>query len=377
MVVAGEASGDLHGANLVRALKNIRTGLTFCGMGGPELNSAGVELLFDAEKIGVVGVVEIIFHLKDILLARAVLRNRLKNTPPDLLILIDFPDFNLMLAKQAKKLGIPVFYYITPQVWAWRSGRVKTIRERVDSIGVIYPFEEKFFRERGVAAHYVGHPLLDSVATTLSRKDYLQQLGIQPGVRCIGLLPGSRQREISSLLPEFLKAARLLQSHFSEKFVFFIPIAPTISMDDLKGAGIDSFRQNLDIRIITEERYEMMTACDAVVTASGTVTLELAILGVPMVVTYKLSQLTYLAGRMLIKLDYFSLVNLIAGEKVVPELLQHEVTAENIVRQLLPILDNEEKKRGIREALAGVRDQLGGDGASAKAAQIALRLLPK
>ncbi len=375
MIVTGEASGDLHGANLVKALRLKQPELQFCGMGGPELAALGVEILYDAAKVSVVGVFEVFFHLKDIWLAQRALRKRLTEDPPDLLILIDLPDFNLLLAKKAKKLSIPVFYYISPQLWAWRSGRVKTIKERVDRIGVILPFEEEFYRQRGVEATYVGHPLLDTVRTSTTREQYLKQQNIPPDTRCIGLFPGSRKREISSLLPIFLYAAASLQKKSAEKIVFFIPRASTIGLQEFTAAGLDEYQQTLDIRIVERDRYDMMAACDAVVTASGTVTLELAILQVPMIVVYKLAPLTYYLGKLLVKIDFFSLVNLIAGYTAVPELLQHEVTAIGIASELSAITTMPARKNKMKQALEEVRDKLGERGASAKAATVALQML--
>lgn len=372
MIVTGEASGDLHGGNLVKSLQSKEPELQFCGMGGPELAACGVEILYDAAKVSVVGFFEVFSHLKDIWLAQRTLRRRLATDPPDLLILIDLPDFNLILAKKAKKLGIPIFYYISPQLWAWRSGRVKTMKARVDKIGVILPFEEEFFRTRGVAAQYVGHPLLDTVKTTLTRERFFQLHEISPGTRCIGLFPGSRKREVSSLLPVFLSAAETLQKNSPEKIVFFIPRASTIGAEEFDTAGLARCQQHLDIRIIEEDRYNMMAACDAVVTASGTVTLELAILEVPMIVVYKLAPLSYQLGKRLVKVDFFSLVNLIAGYAAVPELLQHEVTAERIAAELSAMTRVPARKQTIKKALKEVREKLGESGASEKAARAAL-----
>lgn len=375
MIVTGEASGDLHGANLVKALRAKNPRLQFYGMGGAELAAVGVEILYDAAKVSVVGVFEVFSHLKDIWLAQRVLRRRLIDDAPDLLILIDLPDFNLLLAKKAKKLGIPVYYYISPQLWAWRSGRVKTIKARVDKLGVILPFEEEFFKKRGVEAQYVGHPLVDTVKTSAKREEFYRQHGIAPGTPCIGLFPGSRKREVSSLLPIFFRAAEILQHNTQEKIVFFIPRASTIGKEEFSAAGLHSYQQQLDIRIIEEERYNMMAACDAVVTASGTVTLELAILEVPMIVVYKLAPLTYQLGKLLVKIDFFSLVNLIAGYEAVPELLQHAVTAEKISAELTAIMTLPVRKQQIQQALHEVRNKLGGSGASDKAATAALQLM--
>lgn len=377
MIVTGEASGDLHGANLVKSMLRRDPDLSFVGMGGDELAAAGVELLFDAKKVSVVGVAEVLSHLPAIRKAQKVLKEHLAQSSPDLLIIIDLPDFNLLLAKKAKQLDIPVFYYICPQVWAWRSGRVNTIAERVDTAGVILPFEEKFLRERGVEANYVGHPLLDTVKVTESRAAFLQRHGIDSGARCIGLLPGSRAKEIASLMPVFLQAALQLQERSRERLTYLIPLASTISEQELLEQGIEEYRQQLDLRIVKAERYNLMAACDSVVAASGTVTLELALLDVPMVVTYKLSPVTYYLGKLLIKLEHFSLVNLIAEKEVVPELLQQQVTPETIAAMLHELTYNRQKRAVVQAGLASVRERLGHEGASDRAADLALNMLEK
>lgn len=377
MIIAGEASGDLHGAKLVRAMLAVRPELTFCGMGGKELIEAGVNVLFDSKKIAVVGLAEVLSHLPDIFAARNILRSALKEEHPDLLIIIDFPDFNLMLAKFAKKLGIPVFYYISPQVWAWRPGRVKTIAQRVNRVGVILPFEEEFFRSRGLAADYVGHPLLDSVKRTKSRVEFCEEHTIDPENLCIGLLPGSRKKEIASLLPILLKSAQRVQKKKKQKMVFLLPLASTISEAEIRENGLDEFGAGLNVRIIKEDRYDMMAACDAAVVVSGTVTLELALLDTPMVVIYKVSPGTYRIGKLLINKDlvYFSLVNLIGEKEIVPELLQDDVNPERIETELLSILFDQQRRNVMMQGLEDVRNRMGKAGASEKAAELALSLL--
>ena len=374
MIVAGEASGDLHAANLLRAMQRLDPGLAFCGMGGEELAAAGMEILFDAARVAVVGLTEVFAHLGDILAAQRTLRRRLERRPPALLIIVDLPDFNLWLAKKAKGLGIPVFYYITPQVWAWRSGRVKTIGDRVDKVGVILPFEEQFFCQRGVSAHYVGHPLLDSVSVTMTPEQFCTRHGIALTSRRICILPGSRKREIACLLPQFLGAARLLQQTVADRLVFLLPLASTVSAEDLYAHGLAG-AGDLDVRIIADERYEVMAASDMAMAASGTVTLELALLGVPMVVAYRFSPLTYRLGRLLVKLEHFSLVNLIAGREVVPELLQDQVDPEHLGGLLQRLLDDDGYRTAMVRGLADVRRRLGESGASERAARLALTML--
>jgi lipid-A-disaccharide synthase len=318
-----------------------------------------------------VGIVEVISHFGFIREAMQALEKRLREQPPHLLILIDYPDFNLILAQKARRLGIPVFYYISPQVWAWRSGRVKTIKKRVDRMAVILPFEKNFYQQRGMAVEYVGHPLMDTVRAAMPRAEFLQSLGIAQDSTVIGILPGSRKREIAVMLPVFLAAAKQMQARLA-KPVFLLPLAPTLSEDDLLTHGLAE--AGVEVRVIRENRYELMAACDAVMAASGTVSLELAILDVPMVISYRVSPLTYFLGRRLIKVQYASLVNLVAGREVVPELLQDEATPEKIAAATVRLVANQTERAAMLAGLAEVRERLGGAGASARAAQLALNL---
>ncbi len=375
MIVTGEASGDLHGAGLVRALRERKSDLRFFGMGGPELARAGTELLYDAARLSVVGVQEVFSHLGDIIAARRTLLRAMRERSPCLLILIDFPDFNLMLAARARKLGIPIFYYISPQVWAWRSGRVKKIGRLAARIAVILPFEEEYYRQRGYAVDFVGHPLLDAVAATANREEFRRAQQIAPSSTVVGLLPGSRRKEIVTLLPDFLAAAERLAQSLPGKCVFLVPRAPTVSPQLLLDNGIAAYRDRLDIRVLAENRYDLMAACDAAVAASGTVTLELAILGVPTVAAYRLSPRSYRIGRLLVKIPWFSLVNLIAGREIIPELLQDEVTPAAIADQLGRMLPEGEVRRQMLQGLAEVRSKLGSPGAAGRAAAIALEII--
>lgn len=376
MIVSGEASGDIHGANLVKAMLEQDPNLVFSGMGGKQLTEAGINILFEAQKVSVVGIVEIFSHLPDIISAQRILRSFLRNNRPSLLIIIDFPDFNLMLASVAKKLGIPVFYYITPQVWAWRSGRVKKIQKLTDELGVILPFEEPFFKERGVSAKYVGHPLLDSVKPKYGRETFFSNEDLSENTIVVGLIPGSRDKEVSSLFPIFLDAARNLYQPTEKNVVFMVPQASTISTEQLNAAGLQNFIDDgYQVKLITKEHHEAMSACDVVVAASGTVTLELALLDVPMVVVYKTSPKTYFFGKLLVKIDHFSLVNLISDNPFILELLQDEVTPENISKELSSILTDKKRNSAIREGLAEVREKLGSSGASKRAAELALGLI--
>lgn len=371
MIVAGETSGDLHGTHLVQALRGMRPDLLISGMGGPALAAQGVEILYDAARMAVVGILEVISHLKDIRAAKRILEDFLREKRPQLLILIDYPDFNLLLAAKARKLGIPVFYYISPQVWAWRSGRVRTIKRLVDKMAVILPFEEEFYRQRGMAVEFVGHPLVDELAGVV------EALAPQPataGPPLIGLLPGSRRREIAVMLPLFLAAARRLKARHPQ-VSFIIPLAPGLDRQLLMAHGLADC-SDLDIRLVEPaERHRRMAACAAVLAASGTVTLELAMLGTPMVVSYRVAPLTYFLGRLLIKVRYASLVNLVARQEVVPELLQDAATPEAISRELDRLLTDPARRRAMLDGLALVRQRLGGPGASHRAALLALNML--
>ncbi len=370
MIVTGEASGDMHGANLIKAMKAIQPALSVCGMGGEALISQGMEPLYDAAKLSVIGLSEVFSHLGDIRAAQRILGQHLKVDRPGLLILIDLPDFNLMLAKKAKKLGIPVFYYISPQVWAWRSGRVRKIKRLVDRMAVIMPFEKDFYHARGMEVDFVGHPLLDEVKNKSTRAEFLVEHGIkETGQKIVGILPGSRKKEVAAMLPLFIDAAKLIAKKL-ERTTFLLPVAPTLTDADLAGYGLEE--SGLDIRLIRGGRYDLMAACDAVVAASGTVTLELAILKVPVVVSYRVSPISYFLGRRFITVDYASLINLIAGREVVTELLQENATPVKISDELLRLLVDKEACALMKKDLAEVVDSLGGPGASRRAAELAL-----
>ena len=379
MIIAGEASGDMHGARLVEAMRRRRPDMHFSGIGGSELAAAGVELLFDAAKLAVVGLTEVFSHLGDILAARRAVISRMRTERPALLILIDYPDFNLLLAAKAKQLGIPVFYYISPQVWAWRSGRVKKIGKLADRIAVILPFEQEFYARRGVQVDFVGHPLTDSVRpeSLRPREEFFRAHGVtvKPETRVIGILPGSRSKEICSLLPDFLAAAKLLAEQHD--YLFLLPRASTVSHELLLASGLADAQKAINIHVFSDNRYELMAACDAAVAASGTVTLELAILGVPAVAAYRVSPRTYRLGRLLVRhLRNFSLVNLIAEREVIPELLQDAVTPAALAAQLEAMLDTtSDHRRDMLRGLEEVRDKLGPPGCSERAAELALSCL--
>ena len=371
MIVAGEASGDLHGGNLVRAMHRIDPDIRFTGVGGKQMQRAGVELLADVADMAVVGLTEVVFRLRMILGVLRRLKALLKKDPPDLVILIDYPDFNLPLARTAKKCGVKVLYYISPQVWAWRKGRVKTIRETVDRMVVILPFEEKFYRDAGIDVTFVGHPLLDEVRKKYERPEALKRFGLREEAVTIAVLPGSRRNEVAALLPEMLRACRILTERISP-IQFILPIAGT-----LDPAFVRNILRPFPIRVnvVPDEIYDVIAVADAAMVASGTATLETALLETPMVVIYKVSGVSYAVGRRVIRVDHISLVNLIAGRAVVPELIQAEANPERIAAEVGQIVTRREKAREMRAALAEIREKLGTPGASQRTAQIACGML--
>jgi lipid-A-disaccharide synthase len=372
MIVAGEASGDLHGAELVRELMTLDSSLTLSGIGGTGMAAAGVNLLCGISRLAVMGLIEVISRLKDIRAAMKILESQFQSNRPDLLVLIDYPGFNLELARRAKKYNIPVLYYISPKIWAWREGRIKSIKKYVDRMAVILPFEKKFYQGHGVEVDFVGNPLLDQVHTTLTSNEFKSSHEIESDATVIGIMPGSRKQEIAKLLPMFMQTALLLNSEI-KNCVFLLPLASTLTVDDLNEHG--AIDDRLDIRIIKDNRYETMAACDAAMAASGTLTMELAILQVPMVVCYRISKLTHFLAKPFIKAEFASLVNLVAEKEVVPELLQQQATPENIYRKILPLLLNRETREAMKQKLAHVAKQLGEPGGSKRTAGLAMEML--
>ena len=368
MIIAGEASGDLHGANLIRHMREqVDVPLFFCGIGGAAMRRAGAKILVEAEHLSVVGITEVIARMPDILSGMKTAKRMLASRIPDLLVLIDFPDFNLRIAATAKKHGIPVFYYIAPQVWAWRKGRVRTIRKRVDHTAVILPFEVDFFKAHGVPVSFVGHPLLDAGYEPAPLYERTE------GRTVVGLLPGSRGSEVTRHLPVMMEAAaRISRRH--PHVTFLVSCAPSIPVE--RTASItEKYIGAVPFTIVPGDVTQVLKKSICVVAVSGTVSLETALYGVPMVVIYRVSFLSYWLAKALIRLEHISLVNLIAGKAVVPELIQKEASAENIAVRIVSMISDPQELETVRKGLAEVRKRLGGPGASARAAGIAARLL--
>ena len=361
LISAGEASGEMYGARLIEALRRLagegarptQAPLEFFGVGGDRMRAAGCDTVVDSKDLAVVGISEIVGHLPKIwglfhkLIAEADRRK------PDLAIVIDSPAFNWRVARQMKKRGIPVVYYVCPQFWAWRQGRVRLLRKYVDKALVIFPFEEKFYRDRGVDASFVGHPLADVPRPEIDREAYAAQYDLDPAKPWITLMPGSRVKEVRMNLPELRVSAMLLGSDYE----FLLPVASTLDRHFLEkltaGHGIH----------LVSEALPALAHSRAGIIASGTATVEAALMGTPFVMVYRVSDLTYLLGRSRVKVPYFAMVNLIAGKQVVPELVQYAFTASNVVAKLNEIIPDGEARRKMIARLAGVKASLGGSGA--------------
>lgn len=369
MIIAGEASGDLHGAKLVQAMQARSSDLFFCGIGGQAMSDAGVRILVDASTLAVVGITEVFSKASNLLRGIGVAKKLLKSLRPDLLILIDFPDFNLHVAATAKKLNIPVLYYICPQVWAWRPGRVHKIKKLVDHLAVILPFEADFFSQHGIPVTFVGHPLLDGGSSSVDCRG----ANVAPGEKIIGLLPGSRDREIARLLPIMMVAAENLTRR-TGSIKFLVSVAPSVDREAVEQI-IKNSVSAADVEIVDDGVMRIFQKSRLVVATSGTVTMEAAICGTPMIIIYKVSPLTYRLGKTLAKVEHIGLVNLIAGRGVVPELIQQQASPGNIADKVMELLDDDARLDNLKNELRKVKDALGGPGASERVAEIALNML--
>ncbi|MGZ8866729.1 MAG: lipid-A-disaccharide synthase [Thermoanaerobaculia bacterium] len=361
-VVAGEASGDLHAGSVLRELKALDPGIKLFGIGGDLMDREGVELLYHARDLGFVGLFNVLRHIG---MFRRVFRDfmeRVEAERPDAVLLVDYPGFNLRVARRAKELGIKVIYFISPQVWAWHRRRIHGIERNVDHMIVILPFEEQFYREHNVRVTYVGHPLIDQVIGVRRPEK-------RDGIVRIALMPGSRKREVDDVLPAMLDAVRILRAE--RAIEPFIVQAPTIEHDHLEGLVQASGES---VPILPRDRGEGLAAADIAISSSGTATLESAVLGTPVVVMYRLGRLTYRIARRLVKLPYFSLVNIVAGRKVVPELMQDEVTGANIAAAVREFL-KPERYAQAKADMAEVRAKLGERGASRRAAEAIMATL--
>ena len=361
---AGEASGEHYGALLLEELRSrcARLGVSprFVGMGGERMEALGLERVVRAEDVAVMGITEVIQHLPQIYGEYRKLKAAVRVQKPDVAVLIDFPDIHLKLAEEFKRLGIPVIFFVSPQLWAWKKGRIKKVQRFVDRMLVIFPFEEGFYTERGVAATYVGHPLADLPLPTVTREEFATQNGLDAGKRWIGLLPGSRAKEIRLNLPEMLKAARMLVEPETE---FLLPIAETLTAEQTRGVSgmLNELGAGLPVEMVRDARAALYHARGSIV-ASGTATVQAALMGNPFVVVYRVSPLTYWIAKRVVTVPHVAMVNLVADwdaeKRLVPELLQDDFRAEIIVQHLEPMLVEGSKRAEMMAGLASVRAKL-------------------
>jgi lipid-A-disaccharide synthase len=369
MIIAGEASGDMHGAKLAQSIKKRASDAFLFGIGGKAMQAEGVRCIVDATTLSVVGITEVFAKLPTIYQAVATVKKALHSLKPDLVILIDFPDFNFYVAGIAKKLKIPVLYYISPQIWAWRQNRVKKIKRLVDHMAVILPFEAAFYREHHVPVTFVGHPLLDRIVPMPSRPTSMTH----SKAVTIGLLPGSREKEVSTLLPVMLEAATIIKRYLPSAR-FTVSCAESIN-DDLVLDIIDQYGSELGIEIVKGSIVEVFKQSRMLVAASGTVTLEAALYGIPTVIVYKVSPLSYWLGKRLIKVKYIGIVNLIVQKELLPELIQDHASPQTIADTVTTMINDPQRLGQIEEELLRIRDLLGGAGASDRVAGIVLDLI--
>jgi lipid-A-disaccharide synthase len=371
MIVAGEASGDAHAARLVRRLRELHPGATFFGSAGPMMREEGVDAVVHADEMSVVGIAELGRALPMFVSAMRKLNREAERRKPDVAILVDFPEFNLKLARSLKARGIKVVYYISPQLWAWRKYRISVIRKYVDLLITILPFEKDWYAHHGVEhVEYVGHPLANEVHATRTRKEFCRDHGLDASRKIVALLPGSRRKEISRIVPTLIGSAELLRDKVKD-VQFVIPLSHEKHLPSVKKAVDES---GLPALVVVGETFDAVAAADAAAVTSGTATLETGILGTPMVIVYKTSAMNYKLLEPMIDVPHYGLINLIAEERLATELIQSDLTPERLSDELQKLLEPKANAR-MREELAATAAKLGKGGASKRAAQAILQLL--
>lgn len=370
MIVVGEASGDLHGANLITELKKIYPNIFCYGLGGKYMRKAGAEILTDASELSVVGLVEIIRHYPRLHTILKRMINELKINPPDLLVLIDSPDFNLRLAKAAKKYGINVLYYISPQVWAWRESRINVIKKCVDMMAVVFPFEVKFYKDANIPVKYVGHPLTKDAVATVSRDSLFQNEKLDARKKLIGIFPGSRKSEIERILPILIDAAENLALQ-RDDVQFIIPIASTLHENFIEQYSSSPL---LNIKTTKENIYNVINACDAIAAASGTVTLQITLMQTPYLIVYKVSSLTYYILKRVVNFKFAGIANIIANKEICREFLQNDARPKQIALELEKLLSDKCYSDNMKKEMEAIKEQLGNKDGSAEVAKLAAKL---
>lgn len=373
MLIAGEPSGDLHGANLMRNLKKVDNSLDFIGAGGKQMEQEGLIGITDMDSLAVVGIKEIFGKYASLKQAFRRLTEIIEKNKPNCLILIDYPGFNLRMAKIAKEKNVPVFYYISPQIWAWGRNRIKKIKKYVDKMFVILPFEKEFYSQYGVNVEFLGHPLLDIVKPNLNKEEAFSRFNVNPDETLIGLLPGSRWEEVKLSIPIMTQACKII-SREVPNVQFGILVSENIDVKKMESILPDKKQH---FHFIKDKNYNFINICDLVLVNSGTATLEVAILGKPMIIIYKVSFLSSLLIGMLVKIPYFGLVNIIKGEKIVPEFFQFKATAPKIAKEALRILLDQQIIETMKQNLLEVKAKLGEEGASEKTARAILEEIQK
>lgn len=368
---AGEASGDQHAAHMFAEMQQLCPGIKGLGMGGAKMRRAGIEIRVDSSGIGVIGLVEILKHYGEIRRALAALKRIVAAEKPDLLVCVDYKEFNLKLAQFAKRQGVKVLFYVSPQVWAWRPGRVKTYGKAIDMMAVIFPFETRYYEAEQVPVRYVGHPSVDKVVPRLGKAEDLALFNLEPAQPVVGLLPGSRGNEIKRMLPVMLAAAEKLAAE-RPQLQFVLPQADSITDAEL-AAHLQ--QAQVSVRIIKGRPYDTIQCCDAAMTTSGTASLEIALLEVPMVIVYRLAAFSYWLGKRLVKIPFIGLPNIIAGKAIVRELIQEQLTADNLAAEIRRLLDDSQYRESCIGGLREVKRQLGRGGGSRNMAELALEML--
>jgi lipid-A-disaccharide synthase len=362
MMIAGEASGDMHAAGVVRELKKQDSSIEVFGMGGEQMGREGMDLTVHMSHMAFMGFVEVVRHLRTILRVQRALEQQMERRPPDVVLLVDYPGFNLRFAQAAQRRGIPVLYYISPQVWAWHRSRVRKMKRLVNKMHVIFPFEEEIYAAEGIPVQFVGHPLVERLAVQGTKGEFLVRHGLSAHTKLLGMFPGSRTQEIERILPVMMKSAESLRSAMNLQVA--IGVAPNLGREALSAYMPSSS----GVHLIENATYDLMLHADAAIVTSGTATLEAGYFGTPMAVVYKTSPVTYAIGRRLVDVRHIGLVNIVAGRGIVPELIQDACTPERLVTTMTPLLTNPVVASAMRRDLSVVRERLGSGGASAKVA---------
>jgi len=370
LIVAGETSGDTHGAALVKSLRAQVPGIHLAGIGGRNMEAAGMELLYHIREMSMMGFAEVLRHLPFIRKVMNDLETWVETHRPDAVILIDYPGFNLRFARKVREYDIPVYYYISPQVWAWGKKRLPKMKRLIHKMFVIFPFEEEIYADHQIPVEFVGHPLVEEIRSVQDRETFFRESGFDPGIPAIGLLPGSRRQEIDRHLAVVGETVARLQQQAGVPLQFWLAIAPDLDPGEISGTIPAD-----QVQLIQNKTYEVMKYSTAVVVSSGSATLETAYFATPMVIIYKMNPVTWWLGKLLVDMEYIGLANIVAGRMVVPELLQDQANPENIAREVRRYLEDAEYDRSVRTALEGVREQLGEPGAGRRVAEAISREL--